>query len=149
MRKNLGQLEFVVQVIAGFAALIPFIGAVETLKQTLDNEKFKMVITDPYFFVVTCMGVAYSANGNVYASIIAVVLTMYLLSLGKDDAKHGKFTFGYGTLLEMDADAAVNELKTTVPAMNPVVVGEFMPNKEDGRIQLLVQNNKVVKYRIG
>ena len=146
------QIEFAVKVVAAFSALIPFLGALVSLKENLKdkNDKFLIFLNDPKFFTITCFGVAYAACSDVSATAVAVVLALYLLSLGKEEALHGKLTFGYDSLLKMNADEAVRELKVTVPAMRPVVVKELNTVQEPGRIQLLVDDSSNIKaYRLG
>ena len=151
-----GQIAFAVKVVAAFSALIPFLGTLISLKQSLQgkNDTFLVFLTDPKFFTVTCFGVGYAACSDVAATTVAVVLALYLLSLGKEEALNGSFTFGYDSLLKMNAGDAVRKLKATVPAMQPVVVKELSTLQQPGRIQLLVDDvvddgSKVKAYRMG
>ena len=145
-----GQVEFVVKVIAAFSAIIPFLGAVVSLRQSLQNDKLKALLTNRTFFVANVFGIAYAACGDVSATAVAVVFVFYVLSLGHEEAMHGSLTFGYDALLDRDAEEAARELKTIVPASHPVVVTAFDAQTRAGRVQLLANaQGKVVAYRRG
>jgi hypothetical protein len=145
-----GQIEFAVKVMSAFSAVIPFLGAVVSLKESLENERFKLLLTNRALFIANLFGIAYAACGDVSATAVAVVLVVYLMSLGHEEAMHGSLTFGYDALLDKDAEEAARELKSIVPASNPVVVTSFDAQTRAGRVQLLAnEQGKVVAYRRG
>ena len=72
-------LEFAVKIIAAFAALIPFLASLSTIRNDLKTHKRLLALFDDRrIFAVICFGIAYSACSDVAASLIASGIVLHM-----------------------------------------------------------------------
>lgn len=145
---RLTHLELIVKIVAAFASLVPFLASVESLKKTLDPT-MAMLLYDTRLFLVVCFGIAYSATGDVRASAVALALAVVLFGVGVGRPLYGDFRLGYGTIVGMDVDSAIQRIQLISPSLVAEKREAFDPERVPNRIQVVHdKKNVVVGYKI-
>ena len=142
---RVGDLEFVVKVIAASASLIPFIASIETLKKDL-NPGVGLLLDDPRFFAMTFFGVAYAATSDVRATAIATVISIVVLRTDQPPPRFfqtiregftHQFPLGYGSVVGLSVDDAARANRHDQPQSPPGEADSLDADSRPGRIQLM------------
>ena len=143
--------EFGIKVVAAIVAMVTFLGTLETLKPAM-TPALRQYVSRANGLSVLCVGVAYTACSDIYATIVAYMVAFSILQLHRPALVGGMQTLGFSFagLVGLGATEAVAWARSQAPAMDVQLVAFFASDARNDRLQLLAgADGKIVDYRQG